>query len=167
MGSEEGEGAEDSEVGTTLVAGVGASGVVAVVASATAVAAVSTTTKTNRMGMVLPQVEWAHSGVRLAEVLDTGLRAAQGEVGIAGISSAKDLVGTMTGKRNGQGIEGISGFFVCSFRFAPKVTVCFGVEYFLVCKVRAIDSSRVSMCGLEIQSSSWIYISPARSSRRH
>ncbi|KAJ6577245.1 hypothetical protein B0H19DRAFT_551094 [Mycena capillaripes] len=45
--------------------------------------------------------------------------------GVAQTSSAKDLlVGTMTGKRNGQGIEGISGFFVRSFRFHAKVTVC-------------------------------------------
>lgn len=122
----------DSGDATISVAGAGAeaSGAVAVAGSVTAEVVVSTTT--NPTGMVHLQADRADLVVRLQVVVGTALQegdlreaAFQVAVGIAGISSAKDLVGSMTGKRNGQGTEGISGF---SFVFSlprTKVTVCF------------------------------------------
>lgn len=148
---------EDSEDGTTLAVEVEveasgtifqvlhkstthiSTGVVAVAASVTTEGVVSTTT--NPMGMVL----LLDLGVRL-QVLDMGQELAE-EVGIAVISSARDhLVGTMTEKRNGQGIEGISGFLVRSFRFHAKVSVCFRVEYIWWVQVCAVVPSVVQSC---------------------
>ncbi|KAJ7637584.1 hypothetical protein DFH06DRAFT_646638 [Mycena polygramma] len=140
--SEEAEAEEGLEVKATADSegkAMEVSGVAEVAASVTVEGVVSPTT--NPTGMVLLLQVQVDLGVRLgAEAMghqqETGFQA---EVRTAETLSAMDLrVGTMTGKRNGQGIEGISGFLVRSFRFHAKVTVyVFGSSIWWV-QVRAL-----------------------------